>query len=107
MIGRLARLGTEHFESSFVDVAIRPVLAWLVGADDGVMRSFEVPRGMSPGRVVAAANVAARQAEPEMNPDTAILQTFHTSLPARRDAVRSMLCLVEMLARFGHGPPGL
>jgi hypothetical protein len=103
MIGCFARLGAKHFDRGVVGVAVRPVLARLVRADDGVLRSVKMPRGVLPGRIVAAAHVAARQAKAQVNPNAAGLKALHTSRTARRGAMRTMLRLFQMRTRGDHG----
>jgi hypothetical protein len=63
---RLDDIGDRHL--LLVDVTPGPPLAWLVGGDQGVLRLVEMPRRVSARRTVAATHVAARKAEPQMNP---------------------------------------
>src|SRR5205823_5183054 len=59
-----------------IDVAPAPRLARLAGADHGVRRRMEVARGVLVLRIVAAADVAARQAHPQVDPRVARFQAF-------------------------------
>src|SRR6476469_7345624 len=55
-------------ECDLVDVAPVPVLTRLERADDRVRRGVRMCAGVAVGRVVAAADVPAGQADPEMEP---------------------------------------
>ena len=59
-----------------VHVAPAPVFAGLEGLDDGVVGRVEMFRGVLVLRVIAAADVAALQTEPEMDPLVAGGETF-------------------------------
>src|SRR5262245_41707488 len=66
-------------EESIVGVAIRPGLANFAGRDDGMV-SRSIVRGCVPmRRVVAATDVAARQADAQVDPTAANRQTFRAS----------------------------
>jgi hypothetical protein len=52
----------------FVDIAPDPILAWLDGADERMLRLMEVLGGVLVLRRVAAADVAALQAQAQVNP---------------------------------------
>ena len=79
---RAPRLGVERVRNALHDgslrrkelivgVAISPRLADLARSDDGVLRGAKVRRCVPVRRVVAAADVAAGQADPQMNPPSA------------------------------------
>src|SRR5581483_4319084 len=70
-------------EREIVDVAPPPLLAGLVGAHQRMRGGVEVRGGVLAGRVVAAADVAALQAETEVQPATAAGQAFHAAVAAR------------------------
>jgi hypothetical protein len=59
-------LGDDH--GQFVGVAPRPILVRLDRPDDGMTASVGVGRGMVGGRVVAAAHMAALQANAKVKP---------------------------------------
>jgi hypothetical protein len=59
-----------------VDVTVAPRLARFGAADQGVVVRPVVLAGVSVGRRVAAADVAAVQAHPEMDPGVSRLQAF-------------------------------
>ncbi len=65
---RVLRRRSHQLEHDLVEVAPEPVLARFVGADDGVGRQLEVPGGVAPGRVVAAADVSALLAQAQVDP---------------------------------------
>jgi hypothetical protein len=65
------------------------------------MGSVEVLRGMSVLRLVAAADVAAAQAEPKVNPVISELQALLASLTVGRDVSD----LVQVRALDGHPTP--
>src|ERR1700694_2316061 len=62
-----------------VDIAPAPVLAGLQGLHDRV----SMRPGMPHGRRIAAADVPARQAQPQVHPRCAEPQTFLTAVRAR------------------------
>src|SRR5438105_8184891 len=93
-----ARRGLDH---ELVHVAPAPVLARLEAADDRMAGSMEVLRRMLVGRVVAAADATAGQAQPQMDPPRPGAQALLASL--RRARLHRME-LIQMCARFGrHG----
>src|SRR5262249_1144365 len=59
-----------------VDVAVRPVLARLGGADERVSRLVEMGGGVPVRRVVAAADLPAAQAHPQVDPAAADLEAL-------------------------------
>src|SRR5262249_47369907 len=67
-----------------IDVAPAPVLAGLEAADDRMMRRVEVFCGVLVRRIVTAADVAAGQAEAQMNPVCADLQALLTAVGRAR-----------------------
>lgn len=80
-------------------VAPAPAFPRLEGLDDGVVRGVVVLGGVSVGRIVAAADMAARPAEPQVDPSVAALEAFLAALGRPR---LNVLYLVEMSAG-GHG----
>jgi hypothetical protein len=77
--------GHRHLQE--IDVAPGPALAGLERRDDRVRRSVKMLGGVPSGRAVAAADVTACQAEPEMDPGRARLETLFTSPRAGRSRV--------------------
>jgi len=62
------RLRAVDLEREIVDVAVPPVLTGLVGLDDRVIRRVKVRGRMPVGRLVTAADVTARFAQPQVDP---------------------------------------
>jgi len=58
-------------QHNFVDVAPAPILSGLEGSDEGVLGGVEMFCGMAIFRRIAAAYVAADQAQPKMHPRVA------------------------------------
>src|SRR3954453_19259906 len=85
-------------ERDLVQVAPAPRLARLGRAHDRVVRLVEVRRGVAVRRVVAAADLAALPAQPQVNPRRADLQALLATLDPFRQFV---LDGVEVGAR-GH-----
>src|SRR3954452_5770658 len=94
--GRLRRLHRD-----LGNVAPDPVLALLEGLDERVLLRGRVLGGVLVGRRVAAADAAAGQAQPQMDPATARLQTLLA--PLRRVRVER-LDHVQVRAGVGHAP---
>jgi hypothetical protein len=72
----------EHF---FIDIAPAPIFAGLKRFNDRVLRGVKVFGCVLIFRRVAAAYVAARHTQTQMNPGVADLQTVFTAVGARRD----------------------
>jgi len=68
----------------FVHVAPAPVLARLERLHDGMLGLIKVFGGMLVLGRIAAADVAARETFPEMDPGVAHLQAFLATFTARR-----------------------
>ena len=66
-------LSLRQRQLHLVDVAPAPVFSWLEGAHDGVFRLMEMFGGVFIFGGIAAADVAALQTEPKMNPGVAHL----------------------------------
>jgi hypothetical protein len=84
----------QSFKVQLVNVAPAPFLARLERLDDGMPARAEVFRRVLVPRAVAAADVTAREAQPQVNPSVARLQTFLTALRARRHFAN----LIQVLA---------
>src|SRR2546422_6987751 len=87
------------FDEQILHEAKAPVLARFEAAHDRVFRLMEVLRGVPIGRVVAAADVTALEAEPQVHPLVAARQTLLTAVRRLRLDVAD---LREMLAWLGH-----
>lgn len=72
-------------QHDFVDVAPAPILAVLEGSNDGVLRGVEMFCGMAIFRRIAAAYVAADQAQAKMHPRVAYQEAFLAAFAAGRD----------------------
>jgi hypothetical protein len=92
------RSGKVQFQ--VVDVAPAPSLAGLERLHDRVLSAVEVLGGVFVFRRVAATDMAALQAQPQVHPAVTHLQTLFAALCVWRD----LLDLVEMLAGL-HGYP--
>jgi hypothetical protein len=71
-------------EDDLVDVAPPPILPRLEGADDRVLRGVEVLAGVPVLGVIAAADVAADHAQPQMDPGVAQRQALLAPLRRAR-----------------------
>jgi hypothetical protein len=72
-------------QHDFVDVAPAPILSGLEGSNDGVLRGMEMFCGVTIFRRIAAANVAADQAQAKMHPRVAHQEAFLATFAAGRD----------------------
>jgi hypothetical protein len=87
-----------RFEHQFIDIAPTPVFAGLQTCHDGVSRLMEVLSSMFAGRVIAAANMAAGEANAQMNPRSTGPEAFLASF---RGSGANVVDLIEMFA-LGH-----
>ena len=85
----------DSAQEYFVDVAPRPIFAGLKRSDDRMLCGVKMFGGMAIRRGVAAADMSAGQAKPEVDPGGPHLQTFLTAVRAGNDVVVN---LVEVLA---------
>jgi hypothetical protein len=69
----------RRLELDLVNETPAPVLAGFEAAHHGMVRMMEVFRCMLLGRIVATANVSAKEAKPQMHPASAIFQAFLAS----------------------------
>jgi hypothetical protein len=76
----VALLGFEHH---FIDVAPEPILAGLNGLNNRMFRSMKMLGGVLVFGTVAAADVAALLAEPEMDPGVAHFEAFFAAVNFR------------------------
>src|SRR5579883_1913237 len=87
-----------EIEDGLVDIAPAPALRRVIALDDGVTGRLEMLGRVAVRGVVAAADMAAGTAEPEMHPDRAQLEAFLAAERAGRDIVD----LVHVRADIGH-----
>src|SRR5262245_45439306 len=103
---RLARLGSR-LQHQVIDVAPAPVVAGIKVPDDGVLGLVEMLRRVLAGRVVAAADVAATEAQSKMNPSPVRLEAFLAALWRARLDVADLVevSAVRSQARFLRRQP--
>src|SRR5579864_6523659 len=82
MLGRRQRRALRRLVGGEVP---EPVLAWLEGANQGVPRTTGVRRGVLTRRGVAAADMAACGAAPQVKPPAVTRQALDAAGAARRD----------------------
>src|SRR4030088_2759439 len=96
---------TSRIERHVVHVAPRPILTGLKRPHDRVTGPAEVRGGVLVLRVVAAADVPARHAEPQVDPRIADPQAILTTVRAGRDfanlvPMRAFLCHTNVSVRL-------
>ena len=96
MATRLLQTDFRPINHLFINIAPAPVFTRLERLDDRMFRRMEVFRGVLVLRRIAAADVAAGHAEPQVDPRVANLQAVFTAVSARRDFAN----LIKMSA--GH-----
>src|ERR1043166_3976585 len=89
----------RRFQEQLVHVAPAPVLARLQAADQRVLALTKVLRRVFVNRVVATADVAAAETQPQVDPAAPHLQTFFA---APRRARGDVTDLVEVRTLFVH-----
>src|SRR2546426_969456 len=97
--GRPSTRVGRGFHEQQVDVAPRPILSGLEASDDRMVGLVEVEGGVLPGRVVATADMPARQAQSQMDP---LAARFKALLAPGRGARLRILDPIEMFACGGH-----
>jgi hypothetical protein len=90
-------------DHGFIDIAPDPILARFKGLDQRMLGGVKMFCGMPMGRIVAASNVPANQADAQVYPTTADTQAIFTALCAGCDAVN----LIQMGTVFRHDLPGV
>src|SRR5882724_11485063 len=80
ILAKVRHRSFRQIDHSLVDVAPGPALVGFIGSDNGVRLAVGVMPCMLPRGVVAAPDVAASQAEPQMNPIAAGAQAFFAAL---------------------------
>src|SRR4051812_44196331 len=78
-------LPRRQVEHDFVDIAPAPALRRIVALDDRMPGGVKMFGRMLVGRIVAAADMAAAAADPQVQPRAAALQAFLAAERARRD----------------------
>jgi hypothetical protein len=71
---------THQFDESIVWIAIHPILMWLEGLDDLVLRLVKVLCGVTVLRLVTATDVTTDAAKAEMEPFVSHLETLFASV---------------------------
>jgi hypothetical protein len=89
-------------EDDLIDVTPPPVLSGLEGLDDGMLRRVKMLGRVTILRVIAASDVSARQAQSEVHPSIAHLQTFLASL----SRWGHLAYLIQMFAGRHHTASG-
>src|SRR5258706_6445949 len=72
-------------EHHFVNIAPAPAFGRIIAFDDGMAAAVKMLGGMLAARLVAAADMAARPAHPEMKPFPAQLEALLAAFGARGD----------------------
>src|ERR1700733_14336174 len=96
-------LPIRQIEQDFVHIAPAPSFRRIVAFDDGMSGGVEMLGGMFVGRIIAAADMAATAADPQMQPYASALQALLATERARRDVtnagdVRAALCHAQPLS---------
>src|SRR6266576_569407 len=81
----MRRLSVRKIEQDFIDIAPAPAFRRIVTLDDRMLGGVEVLGGMLVGGIVAAADMTAAAADPQMQPLAAALEAFLATKRARRD----------------------
>jgi hypothetical protein len=98
----LARQLGQTLDSGIVGIAISPRFSRLVRTNHRMLGAVKMCGGMAMGRVVATTHVATGQAQSQMHPVTAHLQTLLATRSARLDTGLSSGGRGEMRTRFFH-----
>src|SRR6266481_7807458 len=94
----------QAVHDEIVEVAVRPLLVWLERPDGRMAGLVEVLRRVLVRRIVAAADVTASHAEPEVDPLVSRVEAFLAASAARLDRVAARSGqLLQMSAQFRHG----
>jgi hypothetical protein len=93
-----------RFQEHLVGITPGPVFARLEAPDHRVRRGLEVLRSMLAGRAIAAANMAAAEAQPEVNPAASGLEAL---LAARWCMWLDRVKLCDVRTAPGHGTLGV
>src|SRR5229473_594570 len=81
----MRRLSVRKIEQDFIDIAPAPAFRRIVALDDRMLGGVEVLGRVLVGGIVAAADMTAAAADPQMQPLAAALEAFLATKRARRD----------------------
>src|ERR1700744_221800 len=81
----MRRHPVRQVEQDFVDITPAPAFRRIIALDDRMLACMKMLGCVLVGRIVAAADVAAGAADPQMQPLAAGLQAFLAAERARRD----------------------
>src|SRR2546421_7047820 len=81
----MRRLALREIEQHLVDIAPAPAFRRIVAFDDGMAGCMEMRGCVLVRGIVAATDMAAAAADPQMQPPAAALQTFLAAKRTRRD----------------------
>src|SRR5664279_927692 len=85
----MRRLPVRQVEQHLVDITPAPPFRRIVALDDRMPGGVEMLRRVLVGRIVAAADMTAAAADPQMQPYAAVLQAFLAAERARRDVANA------------------
>src|SRR5215218_6148351 len=88
----------RQVEQHFVDIAPAPTFRRIVPFDHGMAGGVEVRGGVLVRRIVAAADMAAAAADPQMQPLASAFQALLATERARRDGLNAG----DVAAALGH-----
>ena len=91
-------LALRKIEHDLVNVAPTPAFRRIISFYNGMLRGVEMSGRVFIGRIIAAADMTAGPADPQMQPDAAGLEALLAAERARRD----VLDLRDVLAGHGH-----
>jgi len=94
----MRRHPVRQIEIDLIDIAPPPAFGRIIAFDDRVRCRMEMLGRMAIWRVVAAADMPARPAQPKMHPPGSRLQTFLATVRTGRDVRDRMI----MRAGIGH-----
>ncbi len=96
-------LSVGQIEHDLIDVTPAPSLRRIITFDDGMLSDVKMLGGMFVGRIVAATDMAAGPANPQMQPDVAGLQTLFTTERTWRDSAYAGDMLAGHVIRPNQG----
>src|SRR5260370_19133219 len=81
----MRRLAVRQVEQHFIDIAPAPAFRRIVAFDDWMAGGVEMRRRVLVRGIVAAPDMTAAAADPQMQPSAAALEAFLPTDPPRRD----------------------
>src|SRR6266700_2014078 len=81
----MRRLPVRKIEQDFIDIAPAPAFRRIIALDDRMLGGVEVLGRVLVGGIVAAADMTAAAADPQMQPLATALEAFLATKRARRD----------------------